>query len=110
MQRRDTAALTAAAGLALSFAPTLMRRPRKAQVALSAASIGLGGLAGTATELLIMRLARELEGGERAARRLLIGAGAASILTELPESPHATVALAGQSARLAGICALSGAV
>ena len=110
MQRRDTAALTAAAGLALSFAPTLMRRPRRAQLALSAASIGLGGLAGTATELLVMRLARELDGGEVAARRLLVGAGAASILTELPESPHAAVALAGQSARLAGICALIGAV
>ena len=110
MQRRDTAALTAAAGLALSFAPTLMRRPRRAQLALSAASIGLGGLAGTATELLVMRLARELDGGQVAARRLLVGAGAASILTELPESPHAAVALAGQSARLAGICALIGAV
>ncbi len=87
-----------------------MRRPRRAQLALSAASIGLGGLAGTATELLVMRLARELDGGEVAARRLLVGAGAASILTELPESPHAAVALAGQSARLAGICALIGAV
>jgi uncharacterized membrane protein len=110
VQRRDTARLTAAAALALSFAPTLMRRPRRAQVAVSAASIALGGLAGSATELLVVRLAQELEGGEAAARRLLVALGALSMLTELPESPRAGVALAGQSARVAGICALIGAV
>ena len=108
MQRRDTAALTAAAALALSFAPTLMRRPRRAQLAVSVASIGLGGLAGSATELLIVRLAQELEGGEAAARRLLVGLGVLSAAAELPDSPRAGVALAGQVARVAGICALIG--
>ncbi len=57
-----------------------------------------------------MRLARELEGGERAARALLAGAGALSVLAELPANPHPSVALTGQMARLAGICALIGAV
>ena len=110
MQRRDTARLTAAAALALSFTPTLMRRPRRAQLAVSAASIGLGGLAGSATELLVMRLAQELDGGEPAARKLLVGLGVLSVASELPESPRAGVALAGQLARVGGICALLGAV
>ena len=73
-------------------------------------SVGLGGAAGTATELLVMRLARELDGGERAARALLAGAGALSIAAELPANPHPAVALTGQMARVAGICALIGAV
>jgi uncharacterized membrane protein len=110
VRRRDTARLTAAAALALSFAPTLMRRPKRAQLAVSAASIGLGGLAGSATELLVMRLAQELEGGEAAARRSLIGLGVLSVAAELPGSPRAGVALAGQVARVAGICALIGSV
>ena len=110
MRRRDTAKLTSAAALALSFAPTLMRRRRGTQLAVSVVSVGLGGAAGTATELLVMRLARELEGGERAARALLAGAGALSVLAELPANPHPSVALTGQMARLAGICALIGAV
>ena len=87
MQRRDTARLTAAAALALSFAPTLMRRRARAQLAVSAASIGLGGLAGSATELLVMRLAQELEGGEAAARRLLVGAGVLSMRRRAAREP-----------------------
>ena len=92
MRRRDTASLTAAAALALSFAPTLMRRRAGAQLAVSAASVALGGAAGAATELLVMRLARELDGGEDAARAALVGAGAVATLAELPRDPHAAVA------------------
>ena len=110
MRRRDTASLTAAAALALSFAPTLMRRGKRAQLAISAGSVVLGGLAGAATEGLVLRLARELEGGEPAARGVLIGAGALSALTELPRDPHPAVALAGQVARVSGICALLGSI
>jgi uncharacterized membrane protein len=110
VRRRDTASLTAAAALALSFAPTLMRRRAGAQLAVSAASVALGGAAGAATELLVMRLARELDGGEGVARAALVGAGAVATLAELPRDPHAAVALGGQVARVAGICALIGAV
>ena len=110
MQRRETARLTAAAALALSFAPTLMRRGRREQLAVSIASAALGGLAGAASEILVMRLAERLEGGERAARAALAGAGALSILAELPANPHPGVSLAGQAARVSGICALIGAV
>jgi uncharacterized membrane protein len=110
VRRRDTATLTAAAALALSFAPTLMRRGRRAQLAISAGSVVLGGLAGAATEGLVLRLARELDGGEPAARGVLVGAGALSVLTELPRDPHPAVALAGQVARVSGICALLGSI
>ena len=110
MQRRETASLTAAAALALSFAPTLMRRRRREQLAVSVASAALGGLAGAATEILVMRLAERLEGGEAAARATLAGAGALSVLAELPANPHPGVSLAGQAARVSGICALLGAV
>ena len=61
MRRRDTAGLTAAAALALSFAPTLMRRRRREQLAISVASAALGGLAGAASEVLVLRLARAIE-------------------------------------------------
>src|SRR5918995_3827667 len=57
-----------------------------------------------------MRLAQRLEGGERAARAVLAGAGALSVLAELPSDPHPGVSLAGQAARVSGICALIGAV
>jgi uncharacterized membrane protein len=110
VQRRETASLTAAAALALSFAPTLMRRGRRQQLAVSAASAALGGLAGAASEVLVMRLAERLERGESAARAALAGAGALSVLTELPANPHPGVSLAGQAARVSGICALIGAV
>jgi uncharacterized membrane protein len=110
VQRRETASLTAAAALALSFAPTLMRRGRRQQLAVSAASAALGGLAGAASEVLVMRLAERLEGGESAARAALAGAGALAMLTELPANPHPGVSLAGQAARVSGICALIGAV
>jgi uncharacterized membrane protein len=110
VQRRETASLTAAAALALSFAPTLMRRRRREQLAVSVASAALGGLAGAATEILVMRLAERLEGGEAAARATLAGAGALSVLAELPANPHPGVSLAGQAARVSGICALLGAV
>jgi uncharacterized membrane protein len=110
VQRRETASLTAAAALALSFAPTLMRRRRREQLLVSAASTALGGFAGAATEVLVMRLAERLEGGEGAARAALAGAGALSVLAELPSEPHPGVSLAGQAARVSGICALIGAV
>ena len=110
MQRRETAGLTAAAALALSFAPTLMRRRRSEQLAVSVASAALGGLAGAATEVLVMRLAERLDGGEATARAVLAGAGAVAVLAELPADPHPAVSLAGQAARVSGICALIGAV
>ena len=118
MQRRETAGLTAAAALALSFAPTLMRRRRREQLAVSVASAALGGLAGAASEVLVLRLARAIEArpgehgydGERVARAALAGAGALAVLAELPANPHPGVALAGQAARVSGICALLGAV
>jgi uncharacterized membrane protein len=124
VQRRETASLTAAAALALSFAPTLMRRRGRAQLAVSAASVGLGAAAGSATELLVMRLAQEIgfalrgsqarasgrRDAEQTARALLVGAGALSVLAELPRNPHPAVSLAGQVARVSGICALIGAV
>ena len=110
MRRRETASLTAAAALALSFAPTLMRRRAREQLAVSVASAALGGLAGAASEVLVIRLAERLEGGEGAARAVLAGAGALSVLAELPSDPHPAVSLAGQAARVSGICALIGAV
>jgi uncharacterized membrane protein len=110
VRTRETAGLTAAAALALSFAPTLMRRRRREQLLVSAASAALGGLAGAATEVLVMRLAERLEGGEGAARAALAGAGGLAVLAELPSDPHPAVSLAGQAARVSAICALIGAV
>jgi uncharacterized membrane protein len=109
MRRRDTARLAAALGLALSFAPTLVRRSRRDQVVVSAASAVLGALAGASTEVVVVRLADRL-GGETAARGLLAGTGALATLAELPASRTSAVALAGTAARVAGICALVGAV
>jgi uncharacterized membrane protein len=110
VQRRETASLTAAAALALSFAPSLMRRRGREQLAVSVASAALGGLAGAASEVLVMRLAERLEGGEGAARAALAGAGGLAVLAELPSDPQPLVSLAGQAARVSGICALIGAV
>ena len=66
----------------------------------------------------MLRLARAIEArpgehgydGERVARAALAGAGALAVLAELPANPHPGVALAGQAARVSGICALLGAV
>jgi hypothetical protein len=87
-----------------------MRRRRREQLLVSAASAALGGLAGAATEVLVMRLAGRLEGGEGTARAALAGAGGLAVLAELPSDPHPAVSLAGQAARVSAICALIGAV
>ena len=110
MQRRDTARLTGALALAISFAPSMLRRSRREQLAVSAASAGLGAVAGAATEVAVLRLAKRIEGGEPAARAVLIGTGALAMLAELSSSPVSGVALAGTVARVGGICALVGAV
>ena len=110
MQRRDTARLTGALALAVSFAPSLLRRRRREQLAVSAASAALGAVAGAGTEVAVMRLATRIEGGEPAARAVLIGTGALATLAELSASPVSGVALAGTVARVGGICALIGAV
>ena len=49
--RRDTARLTGALALAVSFAPSLLRRSRREQLAVSAASGALGAVAGAGTEV-----------------------------------------------------------
>jgi uncharacterized membrane protein len=108
--RRDTARLTGALALAISFAPSLLRRSRREQLAVSAASGALGAVAGAGTEVAVMRLANRIEGGEPAARAVLAGAGALATLAELSASPVSGVALAGTVARVGGICALVGAV
>jgi uncharacterized membrane protein len=110
VQRRETATLTAAAALALSFAPTLVRRRRRDQLVVSIASTALGGLAGAATEVLVMHLARRFDGNERTARTVIAGAGALSVGAELPRDPHPAVSLVGQVARVSGIAALLGAI
>ena len=110
MQRRDTARLTGALALAVSFAPSLLRRRRKEQLIVSAASAALGAVAGAATEVAVMRLASRIEGGEPAARAVLAGTGALATLAELSASPVSGIALAGTVARVGGICALVGAV
>jgi uncharacterized membrane protein len=110
VQRRDTARLTGALALAISFAPSLLRRSRREQLAVSAASAGLGAVAGAATEVAVMRLANRIEGGEPAARAVLIALGALATLAELSASPVSGVALAGTVARVGGISALVGAV
>jgi uncharacterized membrane protein len=106
--RRDTARAMAALGLALSFTPTLMRRSRRDQALISVASAVLGAAAGAASEVLVVRLAERVEGGEPVARWALVGAGVLSTAAELPASPSSAVALAGTGARVAGIGALVG--
>ena len=52
--RRDTARWMAALALAGSFAPSLMRRERREQVAISLGSAALGGAAGWAGESAVV--------------------------------------------------------
>jgi len=108
--RRDTARLAGALALALSFTPSLMRRSRRDQLLVSAASAVLGALAGAGTEVVVVRLANRLEGGEGTARGALVAAGVVATLAELPADRRSAVALAGTATRVAGICALVGAV
>ncbi len=107
MQRRDTARYMAALALAGSFAPSLMRRERREQAAVSLGAAALGGAAGWATESAVAQLARRLEGGETAARLAIAGAGAGASLLRLDRTGP-LLALVGTGARVAGIAALLG--
>src|SRR4051812_48881432 len=107
MERRDTARYMAALALAGSFAPSLMRRRRREQIAVSLGSAALGGAAGWATESLVAQLARRLEGGETAARLSIAAAGAGASVLRLDRTGPA-LALIGTGARVAGIAALLG--
>ena len=107
MHRRDTARYMAALALAGSFAPSLMRRGRRDQIAISVGSAALGGAAGWAAESLVAQLARRLDGGETAARLTIAGAGAAAGLLRLDRGGR-VAALVGTGARVAGIAALVG--
>jgi uncharacterized membrane protein len=97
----------AALALALSFAPSLMRRARREQLAVSVGSAALGGAAGWAAESAVAQLARRLEGGEAAARLTIASVGAAATLMRL-DSAGPALALVGTGARVAGIAALVG--
>jgi uncharacterized membrane protein len=108
--RRDSTRLMAALALAVSFAPSLLRRSRRDQAAISLAAAGLGAAAGAATEVAVVRVARHLHGDETAARLALAGIGAVATLAELPASPSSAVALLGTTARVAGISALVGSL
>ncbi|MEJ7891076.1 MAG: alpha/beta-hydrolase family protein [Solirubrobacteraceae bacterium] len=107
MERRDTTRYMAALALGLSFAPSLMRRRRREQLAVSAGSAALGAAAGWAAESAVVQLARRLEGGETAARLTVAGVGAAASLSRLDRAGPA-LALVGTGARVAGIAALIG--
>jgi len=109
LARRDTARVMAALALAASFTPSLLRRRRRDQAAVSAGSIALGAGAGAATEVVVVRLAERL-GGEAQARLAIAAAGGLATLAELPRSPSNAVAAAGTAARVAGISALIGAL
>jgi uncharacterized membrane protein len=104
---RQTARYMAALALALSFAPSLMRRQRREQVAISVGAAGLGAAAGWATETVVAQLARRVEGGETVARLTIAGAGAAASLLRLDRARPA-LALVGTGARVAGIAAMLG--
>ena len=105
--KRDTARYMAALALALSFAPSLMRRTSREQMAISVGAAGLGAAAGAATETLVVQLARNLRHGETGARLLIAGAGAVSAAMQL-ERRGRLVALIGTGLRVAGISALLG--
>jgi hypothetical protein len=105
MERRDTARYMAAIALAGSFAPSLMRRDRREQLAVSAGSAALGAAAGWAAESLVAQLARRLEGGETAARLAIAAVGAGASVLQLDRGRWALV---GTGARVAGIAALVG--
>lgn len=97
------------AGLALtlSFAPSLMRRDRREQIAISLGSAGLGAAAGWATETLVVQVARRVEGGETAARLTIAAAGAGAGLLKLDQASR-PLALLGTAARVAGVAAMVG--
>ncbi len=105
---RDAAPYTAALALAFSFGPSLLRRQQRDQLVVSIGALALGGAAGAATEQLVVRLTRRLDGDESTARLALAGLGLAATLTELPQSRARAVALVGSGARVAGIAALVG--
>jgi len=107
MERRDTARYMAALALAGSFAPSLMRRRRREQLAVSAGSAALGAAAGWAAESLVAQVARRVDGGEATARLMIAGAGAGATLLRLDRAGPA-LALVGTGARVAGIAALLG--
>ncbi|MEA2169060.1 MAG: hypothetical protein QOF76_2360 [Solirubrobacteraceae bacterium] len=107
MQKRETARYMAALALAGSFAPSLMRRERREQIAVSLGSAGLGAAAGWAAESVVAQLARRLDGGETAARLAIAGAGAGATLLRLDRSSGG-LALVGTGARVAGMAALLG--
>jgi uncharacterized membrane protein len=107
MRPRETARYMAALALALSFAPSLMRRRRREQIAISVTAAGLGAAAGWASETVVAQLARRVEGGETAARLSLAAAGAAAALLRL-DGRRPALALVGTSARVAGIAAMVG--
>ncbi len=116
----------AAVALAASFAPSLMARRRREQLAVSAGSAILGAAAGWGAETLVAQVARRLGddarllgrlpgpngdagaiSAEAEARLLIAGAGAAAALLRL-DSRRPAVALAGTALRVAGIAALVG--
>ncbi len=107
MERRDTTRYMAALALAGSFAPSLMRRGRRDQIAVSAGSAVLGAAAGWAGESLVAQLARRSERGETYARLTIAGVGAAATVLKLDQKRPA-LALVGTGARVAGIAALVG--
>jgi uncharacterized membrane protein len=97
----------AAIALALSLTPSLMRRTRREQLALSLGSAALGGAAGAATETLVVQLARRVEGGETGARLTLAGLGAAATVARMDRWGR-VASLAGTGLRVSGIAALVG--
>jgi uncharacterized membrane protein len=107
---RDTARLTAALALVLSFSPSLLRRRRSDQVAVSLVASLLGAILGGLVEAGVRRLAALVPGGERTARGLFIAAGLAATAAELPREPAPAVSALGTAGRVAAIGALVGAV
>lgn len=107
MRRRDTTRYMAALALALSFAPSLMRRSRKEQLAVSVGAAALGGAAGAASETVVVQLAGRLRGGETGARLALAAMGAAASVAGLDRRGPAG-ALVGTALRVSGVAALVG--
>lgn len=107
LARRDTARYMAALAIGLSFAPSLMRRDRREQIAISLGAAGLGAAAGWATETLVVQVARRVEGGETSARLTIAAVGAGAALARLDQRSR-PLALVGTAARVAGIAAMVG--
>jgi hypothetical protein len=107
---RDTALVTGAVALGLSFTPSLVARRRGDQAKVSIAAAVLGAGAGTAGEIAVMRLAERLEGGEPAARGVLAAGALLAAGLRLPAHGSSGVALAGTGAIVAGTAAVLGAV